>query len=68
MLRRVCPVSYEAFVPKYGGTRFLEGDDQSVFSLFAGLRRILVNCGVVTVDELKIAVEEFACYAVETRR
>ena len=45
----------------------LEGDEHSVFSLFADLTKVLVTCGVLSADESNAAVAQFSSYVVEKR-
>ena len=46
----------------------LEGDDHTVFGLFASLCNLLKSCGVLKADESAAAVEEYHSYIIEKRR
>ena len=53
-----------SFSPEF----MLEGDDSTVFGMFASLCELLKSCGAVKVDESEAAVEEYHSYIVEKRR
>ena len=42
----------------------LDGNNNAVFNLFSELSRVLLTCGVLTLDETKAAMEEFTSYFV----
>ena len=46
----------------------LDGDSDRIFGLFAGLCKILVDCGVLPLGSASAAVDEFYSYIVEQRR
>ena len=52
----------------FGPEILLDGDSDSIFGLFAGLCKILVDCGVLLLGSSSAAVDEFYSYVVEKRR
>ena len=52
----------------FGPEILLDGDGDSIFGLFAGLCKILVDCGVLPLGSSSATVDEFYSYVVEKRR
>ena len=52
----------------FGPDILLDGDSDSIFGLFAGLCKILADCGALQLGSSSAAVDEFYSYVVEKRR
>ena len=65
---RDCDCKLSQGVYRFCPEILLEGDDSTVFGLFASLCELLKSYDVVTVDESEAAVEDFHSYIVEKRR